>query len=54
MKTDQEIISDIREDLYYGSVSLALERLNDIKDYTLKREMADVIQEYQGKSIDYY
>lgn len=50
MKTDEEIVSDIRRDLNWGSVSLALERLRDIKDYSLKREIADVIREYEGKS----
>jgi hypothetical protein len=53
-KTDEEIASDIRQDLYYGGVDICKERLNDIRDVALKQQMADVIREYEGHNDDYY
>jgi hypothetical protein len=54
MKTDEEIAADIRRDLYYGGVDICKERLNDIRDFELKRQMAEVIREYEGDSHNYY
>jgi hypothetical protein len=53
-KTDEEIASDIRRDLYYGGVDICKERLNDIRDVVLKQQMAEVIREYEGDFHDYY
>lgn len=54
MKTDEEIVSEIRQDLQYGSVSSAKERLNDIRDFMLRQEIKRVIQDYEGHNDDYY
>ena len=45
--SDQELVTRIREELYFGCVSYAKQFADMIQDYTLRREMLKVIRDYE-------